>query len=153
MILIMLGVIYQSCTTSLPLFAFGHHIFSQGRWIEWWALPTLLLPGQGVSTEVCDLQGPAKLNALRDLRNVCRRKEEVGCGGGGDRSQIHGDTDVDLRAAVIFYRAHHFKFLVITTRWSREVRERNGKTRQKEMFHQRGHGQRLLLHLHFPFIK
>lgn len=32
------------------------------------------LPGQGVSTEVCNLQSPAELNALRDLRNVCRRK-------------------------------------------------------------------------------
>ena len=51
------------------------------------------LPGQGVSTEVCNLQSPAELNALRDLRNVCRRKWEVW---GGDWSQQHGHTEVDL---------------------------------------------------------
>lgn len=36
------------------------------------------LPGEGVSTEVSNLQGPAKLNALWDLRNICRRKREGG---------------------------------------------------------------------------
>lgn len=34
-------------------------------------------PGKRVSTEVCDLQGSAELNALGDLRNVFRRKEKV----------------------------------------------------------------------------
>lgn len=38
------------------------------------------LPGEGVSTEVSNLQGPAKLNALWDLRNICRRKREEGGG-------------------------------------------------------------------------
>lgn len=47
----------------------------------------LYLPGQGVSTEVCNLQGPAKLNALGDLRNVCRRKKE-------DKSQHYGHTEL-----------------------------------------------------------
>jgi len=37
----------------------------------------VIVPGQGVSTEVCDLQGLAKLNALWDFGDFCRRKEEV----------------------------------------------------------------------------
>lgn len=69
------GALFNAVLIKYPFYMWN--IFSQWQSIEWWAVP-LHLPWEGVSTEVSDLQGPAELDALGDLWNVCRRQEEVG---------------------------------------------------------------------------
>ncbi len=61
---------------------------------------------------------------------------------GGDRSQHHGHTDVEQGGHII-QGVNHFQFLIITTRWSREVRNR----KRWKLYHG-GRGQSVLLHLH-----
>lgn len=46
--------------------------------------------------------------------------------GGGDWSQQHGHTEVEL-GGLIVYGANHFKLLVITTRWPGPGKWEKGK--------------------------
>lgn len=83
------------------------------------------LPGEGVSTEVCNLQGPAKLNALGDLRNVCSRKKEW-----GGRQEHSGHTDVHWWCGLVSGRV---KYIIVLCKNNQMVKSRQAGESMRKM--------------------